>query len=220
MRISIRKVWCTIALALATAGSADTASAQWWIEDDKVRPQTPPGDRFICRDGTIVSSTTPCPIITFDLFGTFFNDANGDGVRNTGESGLASWNVSFLGIMASGDVIQQQSAVSSPSGEFFFQFRDGGNTNWYVEVAIPTGWEPTGTPFPGTSNVFQIEPGPLPGGTSIRLDREYGFRSVTTGSETPPPVAVSEPTALALLGIGGMLMGVTRRRCQRRTAVA
>ena len=216
MKLNIRNVWCTVALALATVGSAETSWGQ------RTLPPLPPpitGLPRICPDGSIRFPSDPCPVLTFNLFGTLFNDVNGDGARNAGEDGIASWDVSFFGVRESGDVIQEQSLVSSSAGEFSFQYFDGGNTNWYVEVAIPTGWVPTGTLVAGTSNIFQIDPGILPGGSTINFERSFGFRDLTPGGPVTPPVAVSEPTALALLGIGGMLMGVMRRRGQRRTTV-
>lgn len=217
MKLSIRSAWCTVALVVATVGSAHSTWAQ---NRQPLAPPAAPGDFRICPDGSIVTLLQPCPVITFNLFGTLFNDANADGLRDVGESGIASWDVSFFGVLGSGAVIQEQAQMSSSSGEFSFQYFDGGSTNWYVEVAIPAGWEPTGTPFPGTSNIFRIEPGPLPGGSTYDFERTFGFRELNPGGPGTPPVTVSEPTALALLGIGGMLMGVTRRRGQRRTNVA
>lgn len=218
MTFSIRRAWCTLALALATVGSAETG----WAQRNLVLlvPQGPVSGLRICRDGSIVTASQPCPTITFNLFGTLFNDVDGNGVRNTGEGGIASWDVSLFGVMESGAVIQEQPRVSSSTGEFSFQYFDTGGTNWYVEVAIPSGWVPTGTPVAGTSNIFLLEPGPLPGGSTFNFERSFGFRELNPSGPVTPPATVSEPTALALLGIGGMLMGVTRRRSQRRTAVA
>jgi hypothetical protein len=216
MKRNIRKIWCAVALMLATVGSAKTSWAQHPLVG--LVPQGPVSGIRICPDGSIVTEAQACPTITFNLFGTLFNDGNGDGVRNVGEGGIASWNVSFFGVTESGVVIQEESLLSSASGDFSFQYFDAGNAAWYVEVAIPTGWEPTSTPFPGTSNIFRIETGPLPGGSTFSFEKAFGFRDLTPGGPVTPPVTVSEPTALALLGIGGMLMGVTRRR--RRASVA
>lgn len=215
MKHNIRRIWCTVALVLATVGSAETGWAQPWLA--ALAPPAAPSGVRICPDGSIITEIQSCPIITFNLFGTLFNDVDGNGGRNAGEGGIASWNVTFFGVLGSGAVIQEQSLVSSSSGEFSFEYFDGGGTNWYVEVAIPSGWETTNTPFPGTSNIFRIETGPLPGGSTFNFERAFGFRDLTPGGPVTPPVTVSEPTSLALLGIGGMLMGVTRRR-RRSTA--
>lgn len=216
MKLNIRKIRCAVALVLATVGSAETSWAQRRLAD--LAHQGPMSGLRICPDGSIITEIQSCPIITFNLFGTLFNDVDGNGVRNAGEGGIASWNVSFFGVTESGVVIQEKPLVSSSLGDFSVQYFDGGGTNWYVEVAIPSGWEPTSTPFPGTSNIFRIETGPLPGGSTFNFERAFGFRDLTPGGPVTPPVTVSEPTALALLGIGGMLMGVTRRR--RRTTAA
>lgn len=217
MKRNIRKIWCAVALMLATVGLAETSLAQ---ANTAMAPPAAPSGVRICPDGSIITEIQSCPIITFNLFGTLFNDVDGNGVRNAGEGGIASWNVTFFGVLGSGAVIQEQSLVSSSSGEFSFEYFDGGGTNWYVEVAIPSGWETTNTPFPGTSNIFRIETGPLPGGSTFNFERAFGFRDLTPGGPVTPPVTVSEPTALALLGIGGMLMGVMRRRGQGRTTAA
>ncbi len=216
MKYNIRRIWCTVALMLATVGSAETG----WAQDPRSwlgPPRSPVGDFRICRDGSIVTFSEPCPVITFNLFGTLFNDVDGNGVRNAGEGGIASWNLSFFGVTESGVVIQEKPLVSSSLGDFSVQYFDGGGTNWYLEVAIPSGWEPTSTPFPGTSNIFRVETGPFPGGSTFSFEREFGFRDLTPGGPVTPPVTVSEPTTLALLGIGGMLMGVMRSR-RRSTA--
>jgi hypothetical protein len=215
MKLNIRRIWCAVALALATVGSAETSWAQRRLAD--LAHQGPMSGLRICPDGSIITDIQQCPVITFNLNGTLFNDTSGDGVRSFGEDGIPSWNVTFFGVLGSGAVIQEQSLVSSSSGEFSFEYFDGGGTNWYVEVAIPSGWETTNTPFPGTSNIFRIETGPLPGGSTFNFERAFGFRDLTPGGPVTPPVTVSEPTALALLGIGGMLMGVMRRR-RRSTA--
>lgn len=220
MKVNIRKIWCTVALTLATVGAARPSWAQLSpAETWKLVPPAPPTDRRICPDGSIAFNNEPCPTVAFDLFGTLFDDANGDRVQNTGEGGLASWNVLFFGLQQSGAVVQEQARVSSASGEFSVSFIDGGSTDWYLEVTAPAGWEPTGTPVANTTYVFRIEPGLATASTGVRLDRSFGFREVGTGAPGTPPVSVPEPTTLALLGIGGVIMGVTRRRSQRRATL-
>jgi hypothetical protein len=139
-------------------------------------------------------------------------------VLNAGESGIASWNFSFFGVQSTGNIVQAQSLVSSASGEFFVSFSDAGISNWYIQVAPPTGWEPTGNPMPGTSDIFRVPTDPFTeslGNFTFRLDRAFGFREVATGGAPTPPVSVPEPASLGLLGIGGIIMGVTRRRLRR-----
>jgi hypothetical protein len=112
-----------------------------------------PGNPYLVRGG-IHPSTGLCSIRSYtalrvgdgsgsDVLGHVFNDANGNGVRDAGEAGLANWQVRLVG----GPSVL--STISDSDGKYHFD--NVGAGNFTVELTVQPGW--TGT----TALAYTIE---------------------------------------------------------------
>jgi uncharacterized protein (DUF2141 family) len=84
------------------------------------------------------------------ISGSVFNDLNGNGVRNTGEAGLASWRI-FIdanknGVLDTGEM----SVLTDSSGNWSFKTLAAGT--YAVRIVQQTGWKRT-TPAGGSFTV-------------------------------------------------------------------
>jgi hypothetical protein len=81
------------------------------------------------------------PIAAGTIDGIVWNDADGDGVRESGEAGLAGWTV-FLDTNRNGALDSgETSTVSSSNGAYTFTTLAAGT--YTVAEVLPTGWEQT-----------------------------------------------------------------------------
>lgn len=81
------------------------------------------------------------------ISGMKFNDSNGDGHKNKGESGLSNWTIMLKN--SSGSLVETM--VTDQDGKYKFVNLEAGN--YTVEEAIQEGWEQTFPEAPGIYNV-------------------------------------------------------------------
>ena len=98
----------------------------------------------VCGNFSVPRSGNPIPKIT----GTKFNDLNGNGVKDSGEPGLAGWTIQLHD--PSGGV---HSAVTDSGGNYTFALDGLGPGTYHLTEVAQSGWIQTHSPGPITVNV-------------------------------------------------------------------
>ena len=92
-------------------------------------------------------------LLVGDIAGTLLNDANGNAVKDPGESGLANWTV-YLDLNQNGGLdAGEPTEQTNVDGDYLFADLDDGDYD--VREVLPTGWSSSpGTPDVITATVF------------------------------------------------------------------
>jgi len=128
---------------------------------------------------TRTASFTPTPCFG-EVCVLKFNDANGNGMQDAGESGLSGWNVEITDVH--GNVVAF--ITTGPGGTFCSGVP--GSTAYTVFEVPQAGWTQTFPPAPGVYNVF-VECGQL-------LNLEFGNFQNPTATPTRAPTAAPTRT--------------------------
>ncbi|MBS4027962.1 MAG: T9SS type A sorting domain-containing protein, partial [Ignavibacteriales bacterium] len=113
-------------------------------------------------DNVSVKKATP----TGSISGTTFNDANGNGVKDVGESGLANWRIKISGAKI-------DSTLTNGSGVYTFTSVPAGN--FTVSEVVQSGWTQTLPASPGTYSVT------LSSGQSV-TGKDFGNQAIQYSS--------------------------------------
>ncbi len=100
------------------------------------------------------------------VFGINFNDGNGNGIRDAGESGIPNWKIYINGVFS-------DSTLTDANGNYAFNSLLFGD--YVVKEEHPTNWIQTFPPAPGTHNI-SINSGKI-------LEKNFGNKSIVSVNE-------------------------------------
>lgn len=127
---------------------------------------------------TRTASFTPTPCFA-EVCVLKFNDINGNGTQDTGESGLAGWNIEITDLK--GNVV---AFITTGAGGTFCTGVPASTT--YTVFEVPqAGWTQTFPPAPGIHTVF-VECGQL-------VNLEFGNFQNPTATPTRTPTKTKTP---------------------------
>jgi hypothetical protein len=124
------------------------------------------------------------------ISGTVFNDANANGVQNTGEGGLSGRTITLINVNDPANPVVVATTTTDARGNYRFDVFDGLSTgNFQVQETVPAGWRTT-TANPRTVNI--------PRGQTF-LDVDFGnVRTTASGAATAATTgAASTPSTAA-----------------------
>jgi hypothetical protein len=127
---------------------------------------------------------------TASISGTVFNDQNGNGVRDRGESGVSGVTVNLLD--DSGGIVATTTTDNRGRYQFTDQSGIPGTGNFSVAIVLPSGFTNT-TP---TSVAVSVNRGGLTiGGTSFGVEKSSAGATGLSAVVSSPQTATSAPTA-------------------------
>src|SRR5262249_26346274 len=111
-------------------------------------------NNFYTPQGRLISAdnggTQACPPNGGDITGTKFEDHNGNGIRDTGDQGLAGWQV-YIDANNNGQLDPGEDRTFTPA-DGTYRFGDGAPGNYKIREVQQSGWVNT-TPLPRSATV-------------------------------------------------------------------